>query len=264
MLTRTLSLALGALCACAAFAAELEAFTPRYPLWTDGMGKRRWLELPPGASVDKSDPDRWEFPHGTKAWKEFSRDGVRVETRLIERAADGSWRYATYVWNADGTESRLAPEGGIPELGIPSRADCVACHEGAPVPILGYSATQLATDLPPALGYLHGNCGHCHNDAALPALDLVLAQQASDPRASTERTLASLVGRVSRFRPHGAAAATRVVPGRPDQSILVARMKSRDPLTRMPPIGVRVADAKGLAEIERWIQEVPQPKENPQ
>ena len=69
-------------------------FTPRHALWSDGSAKRRWLQLPPGATVDKSNPDAWEFPRGTKAWKEFSRGGRRIETRYIERLADGSWRFA--------------------------------------------------------------------------------------------------------------------------------------------------------------------------
>jgi hypothetical protein len=114
---------------------------------------------------------------------------------------------------------------------------------------------QLSTPLPAALGYLHGNCGHCHNDSALPALDLVLAQQASNTTASAARTHASLMERVSRFRPHGAAEAKRVVRGHPEQSVLVARMNSSDPRTRMPPLGVSVVDAEGVALIRRWIEQ---------
>lgn len=234
-----------ALAALAVPAPVVIEFTPQYALWSDGMAKRRWLELPAGTTVDTSDPDRWEFPRGTRAWKEFSRDGRRHETRLIERMDDGSWRYLSYAWNEDGTHATLAPEEGIQERGIPSRIDCLACHEGAPSPILGYSAVQLETALEPALGYLHGNCGHCHNDAALPALGLALAQSAADPAASARRTRASLE-RASRFRPHGAASLERA-------RLLVARMKSNDPLTRMPPLGVTVVDEQGVALIERWI-----------
>lgn len=244
------------------------AFEPRYPLWTDGMAKRRWLYLPAGTAIDKSDPDRWDFPAGTRAWKEFS-DGARVETRFIERLRDGTWRYATYVWNDAGTEALLAPDDGIPARGIPSRIDCLACHEGAAVPILGYSAVQQSPDAiaapsataRAALGYLHGNCGHCHNDDALPALDLALAQKATRPAESAARTLISLVGRYSRFRPHGATETRRVVPGDPAGGVLLARMKSHDPLVRMPPLGVQVADARGIETLGRWIREDLQPNQ---
>jgi hypothetical protein len=227
-----------------------EEFAPQYPLWSDGQAKRRWLHIPDGAAIDESNPDRWEFPAGTRAWKEFSRDGRKVETRFIERRADGSWRYATYLWNEDGTHATLAPADGVPDRGIPSRADCVACHEGAPAPILGYSAVQLRTKLEPAIGYLHGNCGHCHNNEALPALDMVLAQRASDPAASTQETLGALLGRYGRFR-----------HDQPRESVLLARMRSTDPLTRMPPIGVSIPDSQAIAALETWLTEA-QPRKD--
>jgi hypothetical protein len=31
----------------------------------------------------------------------------------MERRADGSWRYATYVWNADGSDAVVAPRAGV-------------------------------------------------------------------------------------------------------------------------------------------------------
>ena len=78
-------------------ALDLLSFTPQYPLWSDGAQKRRWLYLPPGSFIDASRPDAWEFPRGTRLWKEFAYGGRRVETRYIERLADGSWRFAAYV-----------------------------------------------------------------------------------------------------------------------------------------------------------------------
>jgi hypothetical protein len=110
-----------------------------------------------------------------------------------------------------------------------------------------------------ALGYLHGNCGHCHNDEALPALDLVLEQDAAAPADSAARTLASLVGRSSRYRPRGVAAPERVIPGNPRESILIARLASRDPRVRMPPIGVELPDATAIATLSRWIETDLQP-----
>lgn len=134
------------------------AFSPQYPLWSDGATKRRWLRLPPGAFIDASRPDAWVFPPGTRLWKEFSV-GRRVETRLIERLADGSWRFAAYVWAEDGSDATLAPAAGVAALAVreapegrytvPGEADCRACHEGPAVPVLGFSALQLSPDRDP-------------------------------------------------------------------------------------------------------------------
>src|SRR5688572_2153016 len=98
-------------------AAETIAFAPQYPLWSDGTSKRRWLELPPGTAIDAAKPDAWEFPRGTKLWKEFSYT-QRIETRTLERLAGGTWRFETYVWNAEGTEAVPAPEDGIRALPV--------------------------------------------------------------------------------------------------------------------------------------------------
>ena len=217
-----------------------QSFTPQFPLWTDGQAKRRWLYLPPGTAIDKSDPDRWEFPRGTRAWKEFSAEG-RVETRLIERLADGSWRFASYAWNPEGTRATLVPTEGQPKRGIPSRSDCLACHEGAPAPILGFSAVQqqgaIAAQTPrerAAMGYLHGNCGHCHNASALEATGLFLAQSAAAPEESARQTRASVAARAPE---------------------ILRRVQSPNPYVRMPPLGVTIADAQGLQQIRQWIQD---------
>lgn len=287
------------------------AFSPQYPLWTDGAGKRRWLSLPPNTYIDASRPNAWEFPVGTRLWKEFSV-GRAVETRYIEHLADGQWRYATYVWNETGTNATLAPADGVRGLpvegapsgryNVPGEADCRACHEGAAVPVLGFSALQLSPDrdplaphadafspidlrelvarslvrnLPPALtgaapritassaveraalGYLHGNCGHCHNsdDSAVP-VDIRLAQDVSLGAESSEHVLSSLLDASSRFRAPGLPHDARVVaPGRPEASTLLWRIRSTNPQTQMPPLGVRALDHKALALLERWIAE---------
>lgn len=136
--------------------AEKIRFSPQYPLWTDGAIKTRWMELPPGSYIDASNPDVWQFPVGTKFWKEF-KFSRRAETRLIELTADG-WKYATYAWTDDESDAPLAPERGIARSvvirdnvrhGIPSRSDCRSCHEGSPARILGFSTLQLSDDRDP-------------------------------------------------------------------------------------------------------------------
>jgi mono/diheme cytochrome c family protein len=291
-------------------APEHLAFSPQYPLWSDGATKRRWIYLPPGASIDASNPDAWEFPVGTRLWKEFAH-GRPIETRYIERLQNGEWRFAAYIWNEAGSEARLAPTDGVAlevkgaprgRYHVPGEGDCRACHEGAAAPVLGFSALQLSperdrlaphgevgSDLdlralvarglvrnlpeslhrsPPriaarsaleraALGYLHGNCAHCHNDNGAPApVDLTLAQRASSSAADAARVLRTLIDAPSRFRGHGLGAdAPLIAPGRPDASVLTARMRSRNPQTQMPPLGTAMLDTEALALLDRWIAE---------
>ncbi|NRF65592.1 hypothetical protein HLB44_01210 [Aquincola sp. S2] len=257
-------------------AAGALAFTPQYPLWSDAADKRRWYSLPAGTAIDQRDIDAWQFPPGTRLWKEFALGGRPVETRFIERLADGSWRFASYVWTAEGSEARLAPAAGMSiahrdapngRYQVPSRTDCLACHGSAPVPVLGLSALQLtprriAADNETeraALGYLHANCAHCHNtsDNRVP-LKLTLAQSAADPVASRAAVLRSVLA-ASRWRAHGSAATQVIAPGQPQHSVLALRMASRDPQVQMPPLGSAQVDAEGLALIERWIRALPPP-----
>ena len=132
-------------------------FLPQYPLWSDGAVKARWIHLPPGSKIDVTDVDAWRFPEGTKLWKEFSFGGRKVETRMLWRTA-GDWVFATYVWDADQSDARLAPAEGIADVveiapgkrhSIPSLADCAACHRSSPATVLGVNALQLSDDRDP-------------------------------------------------------------------------------------------------------------------
>jgi hypothetical protein len=287
-------------------------FSPQYPLWSDGAAKRRWIWLPPGASIDAASADAWDFPRGTRLWKEFAHGRV-LETRYLERATDGRWLYGSYVWNAQGTDAVLAPAGGIKDLpgahySIPSEDDCRACHEGAPVPVLGFSALQLSPDRDPlaphadraagfidlrqlvargllrnlapellmkppriaasspaeraALGYLHGNCGNCHNaEGPLAVLDMTLAQRVGAPAPGA--VLRSIVNVQSQFLPAGVPAdAARVAPGRSADSVIAARMRSRNPIEQMPPLGTSAVDTEAVALVARWIESLPIHQQN--
>jgi hypothetical protein len=88
-------------------------YAPQYPLWSDGASKRRWISLAEGTRIDASRPGEWEFPIGTRFWKEFSF-GERTETRYLERVRGGSFRYATYVWDSTLADAVLAPGAGVP------------------------------------------------------------------------------------------------------------------------------------------------------
>lgn len=137
-------------------------FSPQYPLWTDGASKRRWVYLPPGAAIDAAKDERWEFPVGTRFWKEFAFHGRRVETRLLWKASPSRWVTASYVWNEEGTDAMLAPGEGVRDIveiapgrrhSVPGRADCAACHGERTEP-LGFNPLQLSTDRDPRA--IHG------------------------------------------------------------------------------------------------------------
>jgi hypothetical protein len=287
------------------------AFSPQYPLWTDGATKRRWISLPPGAAIDGSDPDAWVFPIGTRLWKEFSFNGQRVETRYIARQADGQWQYAAYAWSADGKVARLVSEQGKRGTyalnakrshSIPAVSDCKACHQGGPSEVLGFSALQLSPDRDPnaphaempgsdsvdlkilvekglifglptqllerpprvagtpteraALGYLHGNCGHCHNaQGSLQNLSMYLSHTTGDAVAPA---IASTVNQPIRNMAPGQSpeAVLRVEPQHPERSGLMQRVGSRYSALQMPPLGTELVDKEAVELLERWINEV--------
>jgi hypothetical protein len=130
-------------------------FSPQYPLWTDGATKRRWIRLPEGGQVDATDVHGWNFPTGTKVWKEFSFGGRKVETRMLWKTGAEAWVFASYVWNVEGTEATLAPAEGLMRVAevapnkfhnIPAVDQCRACHVSNRPELLGFNALQLSTD----------------------------------------------------------------------------------------------------------------------
>ena len=292
-------------------AADVLPYVPQYPLWTDGATKRRFIRLPPGSAIDASDPDAWRFPAGTKLWKEFSF-GRRVETRYLLLGADGKWTFASYLWSADGRDARLAPAGGVRgacesrpgvRFDLPSRLDCLACHQGGASEVLGFGALQLSSDRDPeavhaeppvaggvdlaelvrrglvrgldarfvatppriaarspreraALGYLHANCGICHNSKGpLASLGLALDVRLAAAPDAAHPALATTVGQASRFRGGCCSECVRVAAGNPERSTLVQRLSSRNPLVQMPPLGSRVVDEQARDLIVAWIRE---------
>lgn len=263
----------------------------RFELWSDGATKQRWLWLPPGTRIDTSDPDRWSFPVGTRAWKEFRRDGVRVETRFLHKVAPDRWENVAYVWRVDGSDADARPEGVADALGtahdVPDLESCYDCHRGAVDGLAGVGAIQLATGGPDdalarleargllsdpiapypaipgdaveqaALGYLHANCAHCH-DADHP-LARYRAMRLRVPlglaRASDAPALRTLAGATMAHEIDG----TRVgiVPGDPDASQLYLRMLHRGDDYDMPSRGTELVDDEGAAAVRAWIAGLP-------
>ena len=243
-------------------AADVRFFEPRFVLWTDTATKRRWIHLPPGTQIDTSDMSFWQFPDGTKLWKEFTRGTTRVETRLMEKR-DGVWLKVAYLWNSDQSDAVALPFGQDDAANtphdVPSANQCSTCHDRMRDRVLGFSAIQLdhassqadewtlqalidggllttapapgSLTLPgdataqAALGYLHANCGHCHNPTSplqtVAPLETWLTADALGSVAETP-TYATTVGQLNRDE-----TATLVVPASPMTSLVFQRMSVR-------------------------------------
>jgi len=150
---------------------------------------------------------------------------------------------------------------------VPSRFECRTCHESNATPVIGFDELRLNVALPGAaetqlealydrgvlrelasepealiandaitaevLGYLQGNCAHCHNRSAQSMSALSL--QHTD-------ALAQLLG--MQTQGSGQLPGLRVQPGVPEQSVLYRAFVSdgtEAELKRLPPLGVQYA-----------------------
>jgi hypothetical protein len=119
-----------------------------------------------------------------------------------------------------------------------------------PPRIAAATATERA-----ALGYMHGNCGHCHNDqGSLQNIRLYLRQGAG---AATPSAVATTVGHPVKKPAPGQSpdAVLRVEPGHPERSGLMQRVGSRYPALQMPPLGTELIDDEAVALLYHWISE---------
>ena len=274
-------------------------YTPRWPLWTNGSIKDRFIVLPAGETIHNSASSAsWDMPPGTLLFKTFSYPSekdmsqrVPIETRILRRT-ETEWEYAVYQWNEEGSDATLLPmkEPVIVALSgidsptethaIPNRTQCRKCHESAVSEVLGFSELQLGdplsegadiqlTDLygrgvftqpPPekpgivthddpltrdVLGYMQGNCIHCHNDTEGPSSSYSLHF------ADALNNLINVPTESS-----ASAAGIRIVPGKPEESILFQALsgETENPEVKpMPPVGVQLLDTVAIEMFREWI-----------
>ena len=273
-------------------ASDIEEFEPRYVLWADNSTKTRWIRLK--GSVDTQNMDHWSLPAGTRIWKEFRVAGVRVETRLIWRWGSGpkDFIYAAYQWNAMQTDADHVPNGVVNANGtthdIPPLGACAGCHDVLRERVLGFSAIQLSmspgdltleklkaqgrltappigTFAPPgnateqeALGYLHSNCGNCHNtdDGVKFVTPFSYRLLVGDSTvAQTGSYQSNVKVPLDAFQHQGIT--MRIAPGDLDASAVSYRMSVRGFQDQMPPVATKVPDAIGQNAVNAWIAALP-------
>ncbi|MBI2375366.1 MAG: hypothetical protein HYV07_15330 [Deltaproteobacteria bacterium] len=275
-------------------APEIRSFAPQYTLWSDGAVKQRWVYLPECSVIDTSDMNHWSIPVGTRLFKEFVRDGKRIETRLVTRFGplEEDFSYATYVWTDDESEAVAVTFGLQNARGtnhdVPPLSFCDSCHGRSPEHALGFAAIQLdhansATTLfglaaegrlsvPPTshyvtpgspevstgLGYLHANCGNCHNesDRAVVFLRAMSLRLSVDELEVTDtavyRTAVNVP--VEKFVHPGVT--HRVLPQDVAASAIGWRITVRS-VEQMPPIATELVDPAGVATVHAMIESLP-------
>jgi uncharacterized repeat protein (TIGR03806 family) len=247
-------------------------------LTADGEGL---LQFPVGAAIIKT------FAFGEGEARRL------IETRLLLHRADG-WVALPYRWNAEQTDATLALAGGRLDLvtpagaavsyAIPNKNQCKTCHskDGQVIPIgpkarnlsaewLGQMVQRGALDRVPAgadslpdwsthatgpaaplaRAYLDVNCAHCHQPgggASNSGLDLRWEQEETHAIGGFKRPVAAGRG--------AGGHEFSILPGAPDQSILLYRMDSAEPGIAMPELGKASVDHDGVAVVRRWISEM--------
>lgn len=244
------------------------SFAPSYPFWSDGAAKERFISLPPGSVIDASNPDRWNFPVGTRLWKVFSRDEQLLETRMLFKFGPQAWDWDMAVYQPDqqgGQSNKLAlskENVAGTSHDIPAPSDCVSCHgDGETRRPLGLTAIQLpwsaGDDLsleelvdgkritpPPlgpyripgnaleqqALGYLDTNCGSCHLAGSTFVSDKVPLQMNLTVATLNQVESTNVYRTAINKAPHleGMGLDIFVEPGQPRKSFLWRRMSVRD------------------------------------
>jgi hypothetical protein len=280
-------------------AAYVHHYVPKYPLWSDGADKDRYIYLPQCSTIDTSDMDHWKFPVGTRLWKTFAIGSKRIETRMLHHygATQSDWLFATYQWNEttpdEPTAALSVPDGVQNANGtdhdVPSETECQNCHGKLRERVLGFGAFQLShsgtgDDLTietlsnmgwlsvaapegfavpgtpvqqAALGYLHGNCGGCHNSGAQlpPSSPLLLRLLVEQTDYAQTDTVSSTIG-VATFGEPAASGAFRIAPSAPANSSVLTRMQARGSELQMPPLETtssELPDASGVAAVAAWV-----------
>ena len=255
--------------------------------WVFPVGTRIWKQF--GSEERRRETrliarTRSGWVYGTYRWTEDGRDAVLVgDQGAVDE--DSSWPGGRYVFPSQQDcrschEGRPTPVLGFSALQLSPDRDPDAIHGETPVAggldLAVLVDRHLIRGLPPewrrtpprirastpsertALGYLHGNCGQCHNARGpLAALGLELWLDPARPERATAEVLASLLARSSfQFPGQTPARAARLSPGAPDRSAILLRMRTRDPTTQMPPLATRVVDDEAVRRVQQWIAQL--------
>ncbi len=285
-------------------------YSPNLSFWSDFAIKRRWFIVPDASTLTWAREGAWTYPDGMIWVKHFDLETTRgnpatvqrIETRVLVKNASGSYG-VSYRWNAAQTEATLVADGGesfdidviengIPRVQhyrIPSRGECITCHNAGAGPALSFNTRQLnrsATmngfvgnqiDLLHQAGYFANtpeptNVLPRHvrpdetqfplearvrsylavNCANCHAAGLAIAPASWDARPNVSLADTLLINGPA--TQNGGNPANRlIVPGDPNHSIVLNRIAATNGFTRMPPLGSNELDQANIALLTDWI-----------
>jgi hypothetical protein len=119
------------------------------PHWTDGATATHHFALPGKGQLRFGGNRGWQGPDGTALMQTLSRDGKRIETRVLLKQQN-EWLGYSYEWNKAQTDATLVSREGADRVlsngkpwRIPSRAECMMCHGRAAGYVLSLTELQL-------------------------------------------------------------------------------------------------------------------------
>ena len=254
-------------------------YTPKWALWSNGLEKKRQIQLPTGARIDISDPAAWRFPEGTLLLKDFAVRGPegnlkKVETRVLWRH-DEKWTGVVYLWADDQSDASLSP--GLAPLsvevtnqsgltfghGIPTRSQCITCHGASPRFVLGFGELQLNAQIDGVdqLHYLEGQDLFAQAVRSNP--DEIVSDDAEKTWVMgyfTANCVHCHNGTKELDLSHGVfddqvvgstdpTGAVLITPGSAEQSSVYTLWNEG----LMPKLGVQVPDRVSIARLKVWI-----------
>jgi hypothetical protein len=260
--------------------------------WSFPVGAKFWKEFAIGGKrietrlVQRWGPGKDDFFYATYHWKASDGGAQQMDAELVPGD--------TNIINANGTDHD-----------VPFEEHCRRCHDPLREHVLGFGAFQLtpATGGPAplgvtiktlsneglltnsvpangfempgntavirdALGYLHANCGNCHNDTpgvGLPEPKMVfkvLVAQTNPTQTGAYTTALN----VPFTKPDDEITlAYRIFGGDPDKSQVSFRMALRNMTPdipahgQMPPLATEKVDMTGVNAVNAWIRTLPAP-----
>jgi len=167
----------------------VQAFQPKFALWSDGATKERWVSIPEGQTIGIDSRGDWDLPVGSVVLKHFRLNCKLIERRVLIRLPDSGWTGYTYEWRDSQDDASLLITGKTKRIGgqtwtFPSREQCLDCHTDAAGGTLGLETLQMNRDFTyrtkrtrnqittfAALGLFAGSPGNPEELPALPRLE---------------------------------------------------------------------------------------------